>query len=156
MTRSIRPLLPWLALAAALLAPARAGLADDTVLFTSAVAPNVMMLVDNSGSMNHLVWHPAFDPTLTPSCSNWNNNTTYFFSSNSTQTRCGNTRTIYHDGSVSGDTRVDGRYLNWNFSDAADTYFKGASNNDPDNIAGPPPFPFFLILIDFFFSFISS
>ena len=35
-------------------------LADDVDLFSTRVAPNVMFLVDTSGSMQHVVWHPAF------------------------------------------------------------------------------------------------
>ncbi|MCP3977221.1 MAG: hypothetical protein GY720_22255, partial [bacterium] len=39
-------------------------LADDQALFTTAVPPNVVLMVDNSGSMHHVVWHPNFDPTV--------------------------------------------------------------------------------------------
>ena len=48
------------------------GRAADTDLFTTRVAPNVMLIVDSSGSMNNIVWHPAFrmdveyDPGLCP------------------------------------------------------------------------------------------
>ncbi|MDJ0848327.1 MAG: hypothetical protein QNK04_08125 [Myxococcota bacterium] len=35
---------------------------DDTALFSTRVAPNVMFVVDNSGSMNQVVWHPAYVP----------------------------------------------------------------------------------------------
>ena len=34
---------------------------DDTSLFSTSVAPNVLLVADNSGSMEHVVWHPAFD-----------------------------------------------------------------------------------------------
>ena len=51
-----------MALVAALLLPGAAGRADDTDLFSTNVAPNVMLIADNSGSMEHIVWHPAFDP----------------------------------------------------------------------------------------------
>jgi hypothetical protein len=39
----------------ALLLPGRAGIADDTALFTAIVPPNVMLMIDNSGSMNNIV-----------------------------------------------------------------------------------------------------
>lgn len=41
---------------------------DDTALFSTAVPPNVMLMVDNSGSMNEVMWHPSFQPQLASSC----------------------------------------------------------------------------------------
>ena len=35
---------------------------DDIDLFTAKVKPNVMVLMDNSGSMNTLIFHPDYDP----------------------------------------------------------------------------------------------
>ncbi len=116
-----RRLLTWI-VASGLLLPGGSGLAEDTDLFTISVAPNVLLLVDNSYSMKHIVWHPAFDPTETPSCSEWDNDDLDFYSSSQTETHCGNTRTIYPDPDVSGYTWFSGRYLNWLFSDAADPY----------------------------------
>lgn len=128
-------------LAALAAAPAHAE--DDTSLFTVAVPPNVMIFVDNSGSMNSIVWHPAFDPAAVPAgCAFWDNNTDYFLDQADgdspsgttdtrfgpgTYTRCSNTRTIFVDPVVQttsgdNDTRWSGRYLNWFFSDAADPY----------------------------------
>src|SRR5690606_7985494 len=102
-----------IALCAALAAaPARAQ--DDTDLFTVAVPPNVMLLVDNSGSMNHIVWHPDFDPGANTSCNYYSND--LFLSSTTTQTRCGTTRTYYVDPEVpaaGNQMRFDPRYLNW-------------------------------------------
>lgn len=123
--------------------PVVASAQDDTDLFTTAVPPNVMLLVDNSGSMNSIVWHPAFDPTVTPAgCAFWDNDSDYFLDQADgdspsgswdsrfgpgTYTRCGNTRTIFVDPAVQtgggdNDTRWSGRYLNWYFSDAADAH----------------------------------
>lgn len=110
----------------ALLLPGRAGLAaDDSDLFSTAVPPNVMLLVDNSGSMNNVVWHPAFNPN-TPSSSygcTWkadSGETQY--SSQTTTTKCGNTRTIFIDPVIGSDpTRWTNRYLNWYFSNATNT-----------------------------------
>lgn len=99
-------------LAALAAAPARAQ--DDTALFTVAVPPNVLLLVDNSGSMNEIVWHPDFDPTAPTSCNHFTSNQAW--SSNQTQTRCGTTRTYFADPEVTAagnTTRFDYRYLNW-------------------------------------------
>ena len=107
---------------AAFLLAGNPGEASDTDLFTVSVAPNVLLVVDNSGSMNHIVWHPAFDPTATPTCNNWNNSSRYTFGSQVTLTECGNTRTLYPDTSLGGWTWISGRYLNWIFSDESDAY----------------------------------
>ena len=47
-----------------LLASAAGVLADDTDLFSTNVPPNVVMIFDNSGSMNNVVWHPAYRPDV--------------------------------------------------------------------------------------------
>jgi len=135
MTRRNLPLVALtLLFTASLLLPSRAGHADDTILFSSNVPPNVMLLVDNSGSMANIIWHPAYDPTATPSCTYYDNSLEYTVSSDVSRTRCSNTRTIYEDPNITDDTIYSGRYLNWYFSDESDPYFKGTSNNDADNI----------------------
>jgi type IV pilus assembly protein PilY1 len=48
----------------ALLLPANAGTAGDSDLFSTRVAPNVVFLMDTSGSMNNVVWHPAYRPDV--------------------------------------------------------------------------------------------
>lgn len=50
-----------------LMAPAYAAFtpAQVPLLSASAVTPNVMLLVDNSGSMNSIIWESAFDPSIT-------------------------------------------------------------------------------------------
>jgi type IV pilus assembly protein PilY1 len=51
------------------LAAAPAAAQDDTALFSAAVPPNVLLMIDNSGSMNEIMWHPSFvrsDPTACP------------------------------------------------------------------------------------------
>lgn len=45
-------------LACVFLGPNRS-VGDDTAIFTAQVPPNVMILLDNSGSMNEIMWHPA-------------------------------------------------------------------------------------------------
>ena len=42
---------------------------DDLFLLRSAVAPNVILFLDNSDSMNQIEWHPAFDPEKVPDAS---------------------------------------------------------------------------------------
>jgi len=103
------------------LAPAPAT-ASDADLFTANVAPNVVLMVDNSGSMNHVVWHEAFDPEVDPTCGVYDNSRTYYYSSTLTFGQCGNTRTLYPDPGIGGWTRISGRYLNWIFSDESDDY----------------------------------
>ncbi len=45
------------------LATSQPSRADDTALFTTAVPPNVVFLVDTSGSMREIMYHPEYDPT---------------------------------------------------------------------------------------------
>jgi type IV pilus assembly protein PilY1 len=110
---------------------------DDQFLITTSIAPNVILLMDNSESMGHMEWHPAFDQTvISPTCAHFDDATDYAAEDLSalygppgqkvfTATHCGNTRTLY-DPSQSDPKIVEalywGRYLNWYFSDAADTY----------------------------------
>src|SRR5262245_7671565 len=93
---------------------------DDIFLLTTTTSPNVVLLMDNSRSMNAIEWHPAFDNgAASYSCSAFVNTQEYLYSVDTSETHCGNTRTIY--GPVV-DTIWSGRYLNWYFSDAADPY----------------------------------
>ncbi|MDJ0865357.1 MAG: PilC/PilY family type IV pilus protein [Myxococcota bacterium] len=114
-----RPSIAAVVTLALLYAPVAQGQStDDTALFSVAVPPNVMLLVDNSGSMNHLVWHPEFDPAVTYSCNEGNGGWTgtQYWTSNQTRTQCGAERTFYVDPAVTADgnsTRFDHRYLNW-------------------------------------------
>ncbi len=120
-----------LLLSIAVVPPSALGQAeDDLFLFTTSVPPNVMILLDNSGSMNHIVWHPAFDPAKTYDCDDFNPGWNYQVPSSGNATYCGVTRKLYHDSSSVGSTRYDGRYLNWYFS-SSNTYMSeiNASNN---------------------------
>ena len=122
----------------AVAATSTTSLADDTALFSTAVAPNVVLLIDNSGSMNHIVWHEDYDPSVASSgCTFFNDDWQYFVwpsytwdgtNANDssikpeTYTICGNEREIFLDPGVEAnwnDTRWTGHYLNWYFSDAA-------------------------------------
>lgn len=40
---------------------------DSPLLSAGAVTPNVMLLIDDSGSMNNIIWASGFDPTVTQS-----------------------------------------------------------------------------------------
>ena len=140
-----------LAFAALLVLPTmRPAIADDTVLFSTVVPPNVVIIVDNSGSMNHVVWHPAFDPTATPTCRYWDDDRQYNVSSDSSDGFPGGSGdTSFRNGSynISGEddgddcvdesieifidplvqldynsTRWQGRYLNWLFSPESNAY----------------------------------
>ena len=134
--------LPALALLVLLSSSPRQGAADidaDLFLFTTSVPPNVAIMLDNSGSMNHLVWHPAYDPTSTPTCTAWSNTSTYGITSDTTMNLCGNSRKIYHDTSSVGYTLLSGHYMNWYFSDEADPYFSDINdkNNGTRACSGP-------------------
>ncbi len=133
-----------LALGALTPPPSPAAVDDDLFLFTTTVAPNVAILLDNSGSMNHIVWHEAFDPDVTPSCGTWSNTTSYSYSSDLTLTSCGRTRTLYHDPSSLSYTRIEGRYLNWLFSTQSDAYISdyNINNNGATACAGAGPATF--------------
>jgi len=38
------------------------GVAETPLFVSTGVTPNVMLLMDNSGSMNNIIWHSGFDP----------------------------------------------------------------------------------------------
>ncbi len=136
-----------LPLFAALLLVATASQAqDDQALFTTTVPPNVVLMVDNSGSMHHVVWHPDYDPDVSPPCDYFDDDTQYFVNGTNgdtypnggtgdryfrsgtysiTGTGCTTSpREIFHVPSVEADgqyTRWMGRYLNWLYSTASAT-----------------------------------
>jgi hypothetical protein len=106
--------------------PAVAETADDIFLLSTSVPPNVVLFIDNSNAMNQIEWHPAFDPTATPTCANWDNTTTYSSAGlGNNETACGRTRTIFKPVNP---TMWDGRYLNWYFSLAANPYINEIEN----------------------------
>jgi type IV pilus assembly protein PilY1 len=136
---------------------------DDTALFSTAVAPNVVLLVDNSGSMNNVVWHPAFDFDVIPACNKWDNDdtsvtfsseTTASFNSSEVAAGCKNdSRVIFLDPEVttatpSEPTRWHGRYLNWYHSAAADPYVADIQSTTNGSISSclqlelPPPYTY--------------
>jgi Tfp pilus tip-associated adhesin PilY1 len=54
------------AFALTLVVPGTAGLADDSDLFATRVPPNVLLFVDESGSMTNIMQHPYFDASNAP------------------------------------------------------------------------------------------
>lgn len=107
--------------AAWLLSPGSARAADDTVLFSAAVPPNVLLHVDNSGSMNHIVWHEEYDPNAALSCNAFVDTATYSVNSDVTVNvggtpgcNAGN-QVVYEDPDIPDSTRWSGHYLNWYF-----------------------------------------
>jgi type IV pilus assembly protein PilY1 len=99
-------------------------LVDDVVLFSTSVTPNVLILIDDSGSMNHIVWHQDFDSAAVPSCNHWDNDANYAFGNTQKDvTACTRTRDIFTDKDINEDTRYTGRYLNWLFSPEADAAY---------------------------------
>jgi type IV pilus assembly protein PilY1 len=109
---------------------------DDLFLLSTSVSPNVILLMDNSPSMQHIEWHPGFDPDLdfvadpmVYGCAAFDPNTVYTYMDDTNENHCGSgNRTIYSVGNSSDPALWDGRYLNWYF---------GLANNDPilDEIA---------------------
>ncbi|HCS45493.1 MAG TPA: pilus assembly protein [Pseudomonas sp.] len=56
---------------------------DSPLLSAAAVAPNVMLLIDDSGSMNNIIWAPGFDPTVNRAqIANCSSNTSCFSGQN--------------------------------------------------------------------------
>ncbi|UCE87680.1 MAG: hypothetical protein JSU66_08230, partial [Deltaproteobacteria bacterium] len=102
---------------------------EDSILFTAVVPPNVVLLLDNSRSMNTIIPHPAYDPThdyaADPAgCNAFDGSLQYGYNAKSTETHCGGTkRTIWVDSNTSPQpTLWDGNYLNWYFSQYADAW----------------------------------
>lgn len=129
----------WVAALAILLAPAAASAQSDIVLFSTNVQPNVLLILDNSFSMEEIVWHPMFDPDAVYACTDYDPDELVLFTNDTTMDKCGKTRTIYTDNKITGQTRYRGKYLNWLFSPASDTYdaeISAGSNGTPSSCTG--------------------
>jgi type IV pilus assembly protein PilY1 len=99
---------------------------DDLFLLQSAVAPNVVLFMDNSDSMNQIEWHPAFDPDKVPDSTYCLESSEfsgvldpdiqYIQSQDEINASCDNpsrgNRTVYFVQHPD-DTNWDGRYLMW-------------------------------------------
>lgn len=81
-----------------LLLSASPALSDDTALFAANYPPNVLLFVDNSGSMNIIMYHPAFDIDDYPFSCDIINGTHYGdYSYTATNDENGNTVYIWGD-----------------------------------------------------------
>ena len=118
MKLAIRRLAMVGVLAAAMIA-STAQAQDDTTLFTTASPPNVVLMVDNSGSMKNIVWHPAYDPNTNYNCGACNCNGGVWVpagTGSTNVTRCGITRTFYGDPRLTtGSTYYSGNYAEFMF-----------------------------------------
>jgi type IV pilus assembly protein PilY1 len=105
----------------------------NSPLFTSSVEPNVMLLIDNSGSMNHIIWATGYDQNVT--YDNWgyapgSGDADYVFYNNIPRTidgnscssgwkrgrRSGTSKCLKLPNPVGDDTRYLRNYLNYLFS----------------------------------------
>jgi len=112
---------------------------DDLFLLQSSTSPNVVLFIDNSDSMNHIEWHPAFDPDKVPDSSYCTessdfggvlvetteyDNTTYTFGNNkSCDDPARGNREVYEPTAT---TYYSGRYLMW---------YLGLDESDTDDAA---------------------
>jgi hypothetical protein len=96
---------------------------DDIFLISTSTSPNVILLMDNSDTMNSIEWHEDFDSEADPATygctaaeTGYDNSLVYTFTSDSNPTHtCGGTprtRKIY---APTNPTYWSGRYLNWYF-----------------------------------------
>ena len=96
--------------------------ADDTTLFSAIVPPNVLLMVDNSGSMSNLVWHPLYDPNATY-CNAYDESFVYSWDEGDflTGDPCGTgTSRSIPAPDEEWDWYVPGHYLNFLFDSASD------------------------------------
>ncbi len=91
-----------------------------------AVPPNVMILLDNSGSMNHVMWHEAYEDTITYP-GPFERNKTYFVSSDGMRgpnsfdsDQPSSPKAMFVSGLHGRYGRYYGNYLNWIFFTATD------------------------------------
>jgi type IV pilus assembly protein PilY1 len=92
---------------------------DDTDLFTVRVEPNVLILMDNSASMNEVIYHGSYDPQTTyPGDGTYKSGSIYWFNDTSYKTieytANGVTAKLYWGpGDEGTGVRYNGNYLNW-------------------------------------------
>jgi len=99
---------------------------EDELLFSGGsytiLKPNVMILMDNSGSMNNVIFHPDFNPGLTYG-DRWSDTGQYEFSRTRNRTYNHHTAKLLGGKEVGGGNYIRhmGSYLNWIFYHATDT-----------------------------------
>ncbi len=93
---------------------------NDEALFSGGtytiLKPNVMILMDNSGSMNNVIFHPDFNPGLIYN-DNWGDTGQYTLAETKNYTYNGHTAKLLGGDGI----RHMGNYLNWIFYHATDT-----------------------------------
>lgn len=111
-------------------------ISESPLIVSTTVQPNVMLLMDNSGSMNNIIWPDAYNPST--AYTDWSNSGTNYSSSSGNNLlsgiRQGNCASDWKEG-ISGSTtkclrlpdpvgsnytRYTGNYLNYLFSTYAD------------------------------------
>jgi len=90
---------------------------DDTDLFTARVEPNVLILMDNSASMNEVIYHGNYDPETIYTGDYINGRVYYFFDTDyKTIDFPANSKTAklyWGPGDEGTGVRYNGNYLNW-------------------------------------------
>ena len=110
---------------------------------STVVSPNVMLLLDNSGSMNNIVWDAGYDSGITyPDWSvDWDSTNTNVYYSNLNSSGCasgyrrgknasGTLRCLFIPHPEGNNTRYNGNYLNYLF----ETYGENGKNIDLSSI----------------------
>jgi type IV pilus assembly protein PilY1 len=92
---------------------------DDTDLFTARVDPNVLILMDNSGSMNEVIYHGSYDPETTYT-GTYIKGLTYFFRATRYLTTDFTVnekiaKLYWGPGDDDNGVRYNGNYVNWIF-----------------------------------------
>lgn len=140
--------------------PSAAQTGDDVLFSTTSVAPNVLLLLDSSASMNHLIWHPVFDPKAAVSCDStvygaypavvggaFDPTATYYGENNKfyykdgggnlvqegglTRTHCGKTHTIPADNNASPDPTILGSNRKFTWYSGAYLNWLFSTQSDP-------------------------
>ena len=92
---------------------------DDTDLFTARVDPNILIIMDNSASMNEVIYHGSYDPETTYiGDGTYIKGMIYYFKATEYKTIDftvnGKTANLYWGpGDEGNGVRYDGNYLNW-------------------------------------------
>lgn len=134
---------------AALAAPGTPS-ADDTAVFSTSVPPNVLLVIDNSGSMNEIITHPAYvagGPFAYPLCNDTYVNSDQTVTSNTTPASSGvdgpgcvrTSRVVYHDSNLTAlgnATRWPSAYLKWYFSQNASAYIADINSDTNGTYSG--------------------
>jgi hypothetical protein len=100
---------------------------DDTDIFTARVDPNILIIMDNSGSMNEVIYHESYDPETTyTGDGTYIKGGIYYFKATEYKTIDftvnGKTAKLYWGpGDEGNGVRYDGNYLNWIYWDATVT-----------------------------------